>query len=84
MTPIFMSKNVIDTGHGKPMGKEEEHLKLFVRQNNSEGISAIGFGLGNKLDLIKNRKPFQMAYCLDENEWNGTVSTQLRLKDIEI
>jgi len=84
MTPVFVSKNVVDTGYGKPMGKEEEHLKLFVRQNNSEGIPAIGFGLGKKYEMIKNKRPFEAAYCIDENEWNDKIELQLRLKDIRI
>ena len=82
MTPVFVSKNVVDTGYGKPMGKEEEHLKLFVRQNNSEGIPAIGFGLVKKYEMIKNKRPFEAAYCIDENEWNDKIELQLRLKDI--
>ena len=84
MTPVFVSKNVVDTGYGKPMGKEEEHLKLFVRQNNSEGIPAIGFGLGKKYEIVKNKRPFEAAYCIDENEWNDKIELQLRLKDIRI
>jgi single-stranded-DNA-specific exonuclease len=82
MTPVFVSKNVVDTGYGKPMGKEEEHLKLFVRQNNSEGIPAIGFGLVKKYEMIKNKQLFEAAYCIDENEWNDKIELQLRLKDI--
>jgi single-stranded-DNA-specific exonuclease len=83
MTPVFLTKNIKDTGYGKPMGKEEEHIKLFVKQKNSEGIAAIGFGLGTKFDLTTNKKPFDALYCIDENEWNDTVSIQLRLKDIQ-
>ncbi|OAZ03630.1 single-stranded-DNA-specific exonuclease RecJ [Flavobacterium succinicans] len=83
MTPVFVSNNVFDTGYGKPMGKEEEHLKLFVRQNNSEGIPAIGFGLGKKYEIVKNKQPFEAAYCIDENEWNDKIELQLRLKDIK-
>ena len=83
MTPIFLSKNIKDTGYGKPMGQENEHVKLFIKQNNSEGIPAIGFGLGAKLDLTTNQKPFQAVYCIDENEWNGKVSLQIRLRDIK-
>jgi single-stranded-DNA-specific exonuclease len=65
------------------MGQEEEHLRLFVKQNNSEGIAAIGFGLGDKFDLTTNQKTFDAVYCIDENEWNGKVSLQLRLRDIK-
>jgi single-stranded-DNA-specific exonuclease len=83
MTPVFMTQNVKDTGYGKPMGQDEEHLRLFVKQNNSEGISAIGFGLGAKIDLTSRQKTFKAAYCISENEWNDKISTQLMLKDIE-
>ena len=82
MTPVFMTKNAKDTGYAKTLGAEDEHLRLFVKQNNSDGIAAIGFGLGKKINIVKNQNPFQLTYSLAENEWNGTVSTQLMLKDI--
>jgi len=83
MTPVFLTKNVKDTGYAQKLGADEEHLKLFVRQNNSEGMAAIGFGLGNKMELTANKKSFEAVYCIDENEWNGKTSIQLRLKDIK-
>ena len=83
MTPVFWSKNVNDTGYGKTIGQNETHLKLFLKQNDSEGISGIGFGLGNKLEILKNKKRFDIIYSIDENEWNGNVSLQLRVKDIK-
>lgn len=82
MTPVFISSDVTDTGYAKTLGADDEHLRLFVKQNNSDGLAAIGFGLGKKIDLAKNHNPFQMAYTICENEWNDTVSTQLMLKDI--
>jgi single-stranded-DNA-specific exonuclease len=81
MTPVFYTKNIKDTGYGKPIGKENEHLKLFVKQNNSEGISAIGFSLGDKLEIAK--KPFEAVYTISENEFNGKIDLQLMLKDIK-
>lgn len=82
MTPVFVTKNVKDTGYAQKLGADGEHLKLFVRQNNSEGMAAIGFGLGDKMELTTDKKPFEAVYCIDENEWNGKTSVQLRLKDI--
>lgn len=82
MTPVFMTANVKDTGYAKTLGAEDEHLRLYAKQNNSDGIAAIGFGLGKKLNIAQNQNPFQIAYCIAENEWNGTISTQLMLKDI--
>ena len=81
MTPVFYTKNIKDTGYGKPIGKENEHLKLFVKQNNSEGIPAIGFSLGDKLDVTK--KPFEAVYTISENEFNGKIDLQLMLKDVK-
>ena len=83
MTPNFMSKHLFDTGYAKPLGKNDEHLKLFVKQQNSEGFGTIGFGLGTKLEDVKNKKPFEAVYCIDENEYNGNVTIQLRLKDLK-
>jgi single-stranded-DNA-specific exonuclease len=82
MTPVFMSKNVIDSGYAKTLGNDAEHLKAFVKQNNSPNFNAIGFGLGAKIDVVKNRNPFEAVYVLEENEWNGTVSLQLQLRDV--
>jgi single-stranded-DNA-specific exonuclease len=82
MTPVFLSKKVIDSGYAKTLGNDAEHLKAFVKQNNSPNFNAIGFGLGDKIDVVKNRNPFEAVYVLEENEWNGTVSLQLQLRDV--
>jgi single-stranded-DNA-specific exonuclease len=86
MTPVFMTSDIKDTGYAKTLGAEEEHLRLFVKQISrsigTDGIAAIGFGLGKKLHIAQNQNLFQLAYSIAENEWNGTVSTQLMLKDI--
>ena len=82
MTPVFMSKHVVDSGYAKTLGNEAEHLKVFVKQNHSPNFNAIGFGLGKKIDLVKNKNPFDAVYIVEENEWNGNVSLQLQLRDI--
>ncbi len=82
MTPIFLTKGIRDTGYGKPMGNNDEHLRLFLKQNNSEGYAAIGFGLGKKYDLASEKKRIDIVYSLTENEWNGKTSLQLNLRDI--
>jgi single-stranded-DNA-specific exonuclease len=84
MTPVFISKNIIDSGYAKTLGNDAEHLKAFVKQNNSPNFNAIGFGLGDKIDVVKNRNPFEAVYVLEENEWNGTVSLQLQLRDVRV
>lgn len=83
MTPVFLAKGLKDSGYGKKIGGGEEHLKLYVKQNGSESFGAIGFGLANKKAITDGQKPFDAVFSVDENEWNGTVSLQLRLRDIQ-
>ena len=82
MTPVFMSNNVVDSGYAKTLGNDSEHLKVFVKQNKSPNFNAIGFGLGKKINIVKNKHPFEAVYVVEENEWNGNVSLQLQLRDI--
>jgi single-stranded-DNA-specific exonuclease len=82
MTPVFMAEGLRDTGYARGVGDDEKHLKASLSQKGSTPIGAIGFNLGNKLDLLKDKKPFDAVFSLDENEWNGTVSLQLKLRDI--
>ncbi len=82
MTPVFMAEGLQDTGYARGVGEDEKHLKASVSQKGSGPIGAIGFNLGDKLSLVKDKKPFDAVFSLDENEWNGSVSLQLKLRDI--
>lgn len=82
MTPVFMSSNLKDTGFGRSIGADESHLKLYVKQGESEGFGAIGFGLAPKKDLACGGDVFDAVYSIEENIWNGQASLQLRLRDI--
>ncbi|WP_375241759.1 single-stranded-DNA-specific exonuclease RecJ [Lacinutrix sp.] len=83
MSPVFMSDNLEDTDYGKCVGEDNKHLRLTVKQPNSDKIVCIGFGLGDKLNLIKDKRTFKAAYSIDENEWKGNVFLQLKLRDIK-
>jgi len=85
MRPQFLSRDLKDTGYGKCVGADETHLKIAVTQSDDKAqvFGGIGFGLGVKVHLITQEKPFMAVYTLDENEWNGKTSMQLKLKDIK-
>ncbi|WP_424003735.1 single-stranded-DNA-specific exonuclease RecJ [Maribacter sp. IgM3_T14_3] len=83
MSPVFMAEDLHDTGYAKGVGKEEAHLKVSVVQQDSHKIDGIGFNMGDKLSLVTGRKPFSAVFSIDENEWQGNVSLQLKLKDIK-
>ena len=83
MAPVFSTSAVHDSGYGKCVGQDDKHLKISVYKNNTIPLNSIGFGLGSKLALVQNKTPFDIAYVIEENEWNGQVSLQLKLKDIK-
>jgi single-stranded-DNA-specific exonuclease len=83
MTPVFMTENLKDTGYGKCVGDDKTHLRMTVTQPQANSLVAIGFGMGDKVDLITNNKIFKAVYSIDENEWNGNISLQLKLRDIK-
>ena len=84
MSPVFISSNVMDTGYAKTVGADNTHLKCCFKSSNShKQFAGIGFGNGDKLELIKDNQPVSVAYNIDENEWNGNVSLQFRIKDIK-
>lgn len=83
MTPVFMTENLKDTGYGKCVGADKTHLRITAKQPNSNAIVCIGFGMGDKYELISEGKPFKAVYSIDENEWKGNVSLQLKLRDIK-
>lgn len=83
LSPTFITQGIKDTGWGKCVGEDDKHLRLTATQSFNDKIVCIGFGLGDKIDIIKNKKSFSAAYSIDENHWNGTVSLQLKLKDIK-
>ncbi len=82
MQPIFVSENVFCDGYVKVL--KDEHLKIYVRQDDSKPVEAIGFGLARYHQEIAEGKKFDIAYQIVENNFRGRVSLQLMLKDIKI
>lgn len=83
MKPTFLTKNVTEKGSARIVGNN--HLKLDIVDSEQPNIyyPAIAFNLGDKLDLIRSQKPFNLVYTIEENEWNNQVSLQLNIKDIK-
>lgn len=85
MMPVFTTSAVLDTGYAKTVGADQTHLKLrvFEPDDMDNSISAIGFGLGDKLDIVLSGEPFKICYTIEENVWNDQVTMQLVIKDIK-
>lgn len=82
MTPIFVSKNVINAGYTKRVGEDKSHLKLNISQNNYK-VDGIAFGMGDFYDKIKTSK-FEVCYNIEENHFRGNTSLQLMVRDIKV
>lgn len=85
MSPVFMTRNLKDTGYARCVGGNDRHLKarLFQKET-SRSFDAIGFDLGKKCDLVAKGKTVKAAYCIEENDFQGNISLQLKLKDLEV
>ena len=85
MSPVFMSKNLRDTGYARCVGGDDKHLKArFYQKGNDRSFGAIGFDLGKKCELVSEGKKVKAAYSIEENEFQGNITLQLKLKDIEV
>ena len=83
MHPVFVARDVVDTGGSKIVGKDSTHLKISVKQNNTI-FNGIAFGMGEKYELIKDKKPFDLCFSIEKNEFMGRTTIQLSVKDIKI
>jgi single-stranded-DNA-specific exonuclease len=79
LRPTFITRGVYNTGFSKVV--KEKHLRFVVKQG-STTLTGIGFGLADKAPLLLSGLPVDLVYKLDENEWNGEKSLQLRVIDV--
>ena len=86
MSPVFMTKNVTDWGTGKRVGKNQEHLKLDLMEEDDSNlkIPAIAFGQVEHFEVIRQRIPFHICYSVIENEFRNKYTIQLMIKDIKM
>ena len=85
MSPLFVTKNVMDRGYSKAVGSDNEHLKLHMcteKEKLSE-MNGIAFKLGFHSEYVSKGLAFDICYAIQENEWKGKRSIQLAVKDIK-
>ena len=83
--PVFITKNCIDAGSSKLVGKKQEHIKLdAIDQKSGKMMNGIAFTMGEYFERIKNKEPFDIIYTVEENHHRNTVSIQLLIKGIRM
>ncbi|MFQ5446789.1 MAG: single-stranded-DNA-specific exonuclease RecJ [Saprospiraceae bacterium] len=81
-SPVFVTKNVMDTGFSRVL--KENHLRLAVKQDGSSPVYGIAFGRADAYAKISKKKPFHVAYKLEENRWQGVTTIRMVVKDLWI
>lgn len=81
MRPVFIASNVLDTGYSKVV--KEQHIRFILTQNNKT-FTGIAFNLAEKFNLVEAKKPMDIVFTIDENEWNGNTTLQLKIIDIRL
>ena len=81
LRPVFVAKKVWNTGYSKIV--KEEHIKFSLKQNNVT-LNGIGFKMSDKFHLLQMNKPIDVVFKIDENEWNGNKTLQLRVIDFRL
>ncbi len=66
---------------GRPRVVGDGHLKLELGQGGAR-LPAIGFRMGERLPLLATVDHVDVAFQLQENEWNGRTELQARLVDV--
>ena len=83
MKPVLVLKNQKVTGFVKTMGKENAHLKFYIKQEGSgKNIECVGFKLGKFADDFR-QKSFDIAFTAEENHWKGNVNYFLNIRDVK-
>jgi single-stranded-DNA-specific exonuclease len=81
LRPVFIVKNVVDYGNTKLV--KDQHIRFCLKQNNCS-FKGIGFNMAEKFSLIENKLPLDVVFTLEENEWNGQKSLQLKVIDFRL
>lgn len=83
MRPVYASRDVEVVGMPRLVGDTSSHLKAKFSQNGVE-YDAIGFNMADHFEKLLLKKPLDIAYIVELNEWQGNRTIQLQLKDIKI
>ncbi len=83
--PVFATKSVSNHGDAMLVGIDMEHLRMDLtqRQKPNTRIQTIAFGQPTHFEWIRCGRPIDVCYHIVENHYRGSVTMQLRIKDIK-
>lgn len=81
--PVFLTKNVLDKGGSKLVGKGFRHIKLEVIDRTTDTpLQGIAFSQHEYFRKIEEKQPMDICYTIEENMHGNASFTQLMVKDI--
>ena len=82
--PRLMMCNLRLQGSPSVMGKEKNHLKLFVTDG-GQTLEAVGWGMSDYFIALKNKNiRLDLAFNPEINEWNNARRIQLKIDDLHL
>ncbi|WP_407405243.1 single-stranded-DNA-specific exonuclease RecJ [Sodaliphilus sp.] len=83
--PLFVTRNVRDFGTSKLVGRKMEHIKLeLVDDSSNRVMNGIAFTMSQYFDHIKEGKPFDICYTIEESKHRNSTTLQLQVKGIKV
>lgn len=84
--PVFCSRNVMDFGTSKLVGRQLEHIKLeLVDDTSGKVFNGIAFNKSRLFEAIHAGKRFNICYTIEDNKHQAAQNAiQLQVKEIEI
>jgi len=83
MHPLFLTRNL--TLSTPPRLLKDHHLRFTVRDEEKRTFDVIGFNMAHYFESLKESgRSVSLVYSIDENEWNGKTTFQLRLRDLKV
>ena len=84
MAPVFCSRQVFDTGWGQVFGNNHLKLELFQKSNPHIRFQAIAFDKGDYISFFQNKRPMDIVFKIQENDYRGVTTYQLVIEDLKI
>ncbi|MFR9503610.1 MAG: single-stranded-DNA-specific exonuclease RecJ [Rikenellaceae bacterium] len=83
--PVFATKSVSNHGDAMLVGADMEHLRMDLtqRQKPNTRIQTIAFSQPTHFEWISSGHPVDICYHIVENHYRGSITMQLRIKDIK-
>ena len=79
--PVLMTRGVRLASPPRVVGQEGGGLKLRLETDAGAPLDAIGWSLGPRAGELDVARPFDIAYRLERDEWQGVSRLQVKLAD---